>query len=177
MKFDHNLLFEIKSESWVSPKVTCLEIEGKGKGLVASEKINKDEIVSISGGIIIQTEEWERLKKADLDYSYFVADGFLICPLNPKNPSDDWRMNHCCEPNCGIKGQIIFVALRDILSGEELTFDYAMSESDPNYCMELNCDKENCRKTFTGDDWRRKDVQDRYRGYFSFYLQERINKL
>ena len=176
MKIDHNLLFQIKSESWVSSKVSCIDIEGKGKGLVASERINKDEIVSISGGIIIHTDYWKTLKELNLDYSYFVAEGFLICPLNPKDPSDDWRMNHCCHPNCGIKGQIVFVALKDIFAGEELTFDYAMSESDPTYCIELNCDKENCRKTFTGDDWKQKDIQEKYKGYFSQYLQDKIDK-
>jgi len=35
-------------------------------------------------------------------------------------------LNHSCEPNVGILGQIIFVAMRNIDSGEELTIDYAL---------------------------------------------------
>ena len=177
MEINKRLLAEIKSESWVSSKVDCIYIHGKGKGLVAIERINKGEIVSISGGIIIQTNYWETLNDLNLDYSYFVAEGFLICPLNPEDPSDDWRMNHCCQPNCGIKGQIVFVAIKDIQVGEELTFDYAMSESDPNYRMPLSCDKENCRKNFTGNDWKQKDIQEKYKGYFSQYLQDKIDKI
>jgi hypothetical protein len=177
MEINKKLISEIKSESWVSSKVTCIEIEGKGKGLIATETIRRNEIVSISGGIIISTDYWETLKDLNLDYSYFVAEGFLICPLNPEDPSDDWRMNHCCQPNCGIKGQIVFVALRDIFAGEELTFDYAMSESDSTYSMPLSCDKENCRKRFTEDDWKRRDIQEKYKGYFSMYLQDKIDKI
>lgn len=177
MIYNEELLRSIKSESWVSPKVECVEIANKGKGLVAREIIKQGEIVSISGGIIIQTKDWENLKDLNLDYSYFIADGFLICPLNPEDPSDDWRMNHCCHPNCGVKGQIIFVAMKDIEKDEELTFDYAMTESDPHYEVELKCDKENCRNKFTGNDWKSQCVQDKYRGYFSLYLQDKIDKI
>lgn len=33
-------------------------------------------------------------------------------------------LNHSCEPNVGVQGQTVFVALRDVLVGEELTLDY-----------------------------------------------------
>src|SRR5262249_23175352 len=32
-------------------------------------------------------------------------------------------LNHSCEPNVGIQGQIVFVTLRDVVAGEELTLD------------------------------------------------------
>jgi hypothetical protein len=31
-----------------------------------------------------------------------------------------------------------------------------------------------CRKTITGLDWMRKDLQEKYRGYFSRYLERKI---
>lgn len=31
--------------------------------------------------------------------------------------------NHSCEPNIAIQGQIVFVAMREIAAGEELTHD------------------------------------------------------
>ena len=38
------------------------------------------------------------------------------------------HLNHSCEPNLDVKGQIVFVAIRDIEEDEELSFDYAMTD-------------------------------------------------
>jgi SET domain-containing protein len=40
-------------------------------------------------------------------------------------------LNHSCEPNVGVQGQIVFVAMRDIAAGEELTLDYATINHEP----------------------------------------------
>jgi len=37
-------------------------------------------------------------------------------------------VNHSCDPNCGLVGAVLVVAMRDIEPGEEITFDYAMSD-------------------------------------------------
>ncbi len=175
MKFDSEFLKSVKSESYVSPKVERRNAEGKGAGLFALEKIKKDEIVSISGGVILPKSEWKKFREEKGDYAYFIDDEFLIAPLNPADPSDDWRMNHCCEPNCGIRGQIIFAALRDIEEGEELTFDYCMTESDEDYSMNLSCSHKTCRKKFTGTDWKKPELQKKYKGYFSLYIEKKIS--
>jgi hypothetical protein len=74
-----------------------------------------------------------------------------------------------------VKGQIVFVAMRDIEPGEELTHDWATTDDDA-YEMECNCGADNCRNVVTGQDWRRKDLQEKYRGYMSWYLEERITR-
>ena len=175
MIYDEVVLQSIKAESYVSPKVEKRDINGRGYGLFAKDFISKGEIVSISGGIIITKDDFEKLKSEQLDYAYHITDDFLICPLNPSDPSDDWRMNHCCHPNCGVKGQIIFVAMQDIEINDELTFDYAMTETDPRYDIDLKCDKSNCRNKFTGNDWRLPELQKKYKSYFSLYIQEKID--
>jgi hypothetical protein len=175
MIYNEKLLNTIKSESYVSLKIEKRVTGKKGAGLFAKEKIYKDEIVSISGGIIIPSEIWEDFREEYGDYAYFIHNNFLIAPLNPEDPSDDWRMNHCCHPNCGVKGQIIFVAMQDIEINDELTFDYAMTETDPRYDIDLKCDKSNCRNKFTGNDWKLPELQKKYRSYFSMYIQEKIN--
>lgn len=85
--------------------------------------------------------------------------------------ADFW--NHSCDPNCGISGQLKIVAMRDIEPGEEVTFDYAMSESSV-YSIECKCGSTNCRKIITGDDWQIPELQKRYKGYFSDYLAKKI---
>lgn len=174
MEYDKKFLNEIKSESYVSKKVERRYIDNKGYGLFANEFIKANEIISISGGIIINRNDFIEMKNQGLDYSYHITDDFLICPLNPSDPSDDWRMNHCCEPNCGLNGNIIFVAIRDIQKDEELTYDYCMTESDSRYKLNLHCDKFTCRKILSGDDWKDQELQKKYGKYFSNYIKNKF---
>ncbi len=45
---------------------------------------------------------------------------------------------------------------------------------DDDETMACECGARNCRGTVTGKDWRRRELQERYRGYFSAYLARRI---
>jgi len=63
--------------------------------------------------------------------------------------------------------------MREIRAGEELTHDWAMTDDD-SYSLECNCGAPACRKALTGKDWQRPDLQKRYAGYFSVYLERKI---
>jgi len=84
------------------------------------------------------------------------------------------HLNHSCEPNLGLQGQVVYVALRDIEIDEELTFDYAMSD-DEFYEMKCRCGASTCRGTITGLDWRKPEIQKKYDGYFSWFIQRQID--
>jgi len=73
-----------------------------------------------------------------------------------------------------VRGQITFVAMRDIAAGAELTIDYAMIDGDPAEHMVCTCGAKECRHIITGNDWRLQELQQRYAGYFSRYLHERF---
>ena len=62
-----------------------------------------------------------------------------------------------------------------VQAGEELTHDWAMTDDD-DYEMECKCGAPNCRNVITGQDWRRKDLQEKYGQYMSWYLQEKIKR-
>jgi len=62
------------------------------------------------------------------------------------------HLNHSCEPNLGLQGQVVFLSLRDIEADEELIFDYSMTDDEP-YEMKCRCGMPNCRGTITGFDW------------------------
>ena len=84
-----------------------------------------------------------------------------------------------CWPNAGFRGQIFLVAMRDIAVGEEVTFDYAMVVSKSNgssieFEMDCTCGEPACRGRITESDWQRQELRPMYRGYFSQYLEERI---
>jgi len=56
-----------------------------------------------------------------------------------------------------------------------LTHDWATTDNDT--CeMECNCGAANCRKVITGQDWRKPELQEKYRGFMASYLQSKIEK-
>ncbi len=70
-----------------------------------------------------------------------------------------------------------WLRLRNIKAGEELTFDYAMSDGSPYDEFECFCGSPNCRKKIRGDDWKIPELWEKYKGYFSPYLARRIAAL
>ena len=85
-------------------------------------------------------------------------------------------MNHSCEPNGGLRGEAVLVAMRDIKEGEEITFDYATTE-----CIdgewECLCGTPACRGTIRGTDWKLLSLQERYGEYWSLFLLRKIKGL
>lgn len=105
-----------------------------------------------------------------------IEDNLYIAPKNAEEVEGNILcLNHSCNPNVGVRGQITFVAMRDIPAGAELTIDYAMIDGDPEERMECSCGAKGCRKLITGDDWRNPDLQIRYQGYFSRYLCDKFS--
>jgi hypothetical protein len=162
--------------TYLSPKATLKDSPIHGRGLFAAAPIAKGEIVCIKGGYIFDQatlhEVEPRLGPAQIP----IADGFFIGPLSEaeRDGSMIWS-NHSCEPTIGVQGQIVFVALRDIRAGEELTHDWATTDDD-DYEMNCRCGAPGCRRVITGQDWRRKDLQKKYAGYISWYLTEKIRR-
>jgi hypothetical protein len=71
--------------------------------------------------------------------------------------------------------EVTVVARHAIQPGDEICGDYAVWESKPNYTVEsCACRSVLCRGKFTGDDWKRPELQERYRGHFLPYLNRRI---
>lgn len=58
---------------------------------------------------------------------------------------------------------------------EELTHDWATTDDEPD-SLECRCGAPSCRKIVTGQDWRRPDLQEKYAGYMSWYLVEKIKR-
>jgi hypothetical protein len=103
-----------------------------------------------------------------------IAEDLFIGPVHLKQREGGMIFsNHSCDPNIGVQGQIVFVALRVIPAGEELTHDWATTD-DEDYELECRCGAAACRRTITGKDWQRPDLQQKYHGLFSWYLQRKI---
>jgi SET domain-containing protein len=68
-------------------------------------------------------------------------------------------INHSCDPNCeteNFDGRIWVVAARDILPGEELTYEYNLHDSDDDDA-DCYCGSAKCRGTmFSKDEVKRR---------------------
>jgi len=164
-------------KSYRSPKTIIKTSAKGGKGLFAIENILADEIIAIRAGHIVNAEKAIELDKELGDFSLQISDEYYLCPLT-REEIDNLAIfiNHSCDPNIGMDGQICFVAMRDILAGEELCLDYAMAITS-NYKMNCNCGNSNCRKLITGNDWKKQELQIRYRKYFSWFIYKKIYSL
>jgi SET domain-containing protein len=161
--------------SYRSPKTEVCESKIHGRGLFATSDIAKDEIVAVKGGHIIDRERLRREVTPRLGpVEIQIDDDLFIAPvIDEERELSMLYSNHSCDPNLGLRGEITFVAMRDIPPGEELTHDWAMTDED-DYSVECKCGTVNCRKTLTGKDWQRAELQKRYAGYFSAYLARKI---
>ena len=158
--------------NWLTPKAQMRVTPGKGSGSFAISKISKGEIVASFGGIVINQSELTNYSADRVSRSLQLnSDTYL---LSGNIPEAGDMINHSCEPNCGIAGTSSVQALRDIEVGEELTFDYAMSDSSKYDEFNCACGKDKCRERITGLDWQKKDLQANYTNYFSAYIESLI---
>jgi hypothetical protein len=163
--------------SWFHPKTQKRQSPIQGRGLFACAAIAPGEIVAVKGGAILNSAALARIRGEVSPAEIQIEDDLYIAPLTASEvEANILRLNHCCDPNVGVRGQITFVAMRDIAEGAELTIDYAMIDGDPSERMECSCGAPRCRKVITGDDWRLPELQKRYAGYFSRYLERRIEE-
>jgi SET domain-containing protein len=160
--------------SYRSPKTEVRHSPIHGRGLFAISDIGKGEVVAVKGGHIVTREQLRKITPQLGPVEIQIGDDLYIAPVIPeeREPSMLYS-NHSCQANLGMRGEITFVALRDVSAGEELTHDWAVTDDD-DYAVKCNCGAANCRGTLTGKDWQRPDLQERYAGYFSTYLAEKI---
>ena len=161
--------------SYRSPKTEVRESKIHGRGLFAVADIAKDEIVAIKGGHVVDRKTLrEKITPALGSVEIQIDDDLFIAPMSQgERELSMLYLNHSCDPNVGVRGEITFLAMRDICAGEELAHDWAMTDDD-DYSVECNCGTANCRKILTGKNWQRADLRKRYAGYFSAYLTRKI---
>jgi len=112
-------------------------------------------------------------------YSYQQNDDLFISPLCAEEVDADFSnyFNHSCEPNTLPLGEDNWVAVRDIAEGEQLTIDYCTFDSNQWICIEhCLCGTRSCRRFVRADDYRIVELQQRYRGHFLPYIQEKIDE-
>ena len=160
--------------SFLSPKTAVRPSPIHGLGLFAVRAIRRGEIVAVKGGHVLDARTVRRSPGRRAVSFIQIGDGRYIGTLRlGEVPGNKIFLNHSCEPNVGIRGEITFVTLRAVRRGEELTYDWAMEEDAPARTR-CRCGARRCRGVLTGRDWTIPALQRRYRGWFSAYLAEKI---
>lgn len=169
-----------KINNWLNPKIEPKKSDKEGSGEFAVENINKGEILAVFGGQVMTRNERDNLSEDVRYLSLGINDDMFIGPKSVNEIDDaDW-FNHSCKPNAGLKGQIFLVSIRDIKKGEEVTYDYVMScsqKGEKRILFTCNCGSKSCRKEITNLDWKNPDLQDKYKGYLSPFVQKNIDEL
>jgi hypothetical protein len=159
--------------SRATPKLRTARNTAKGRAVFCRSAIARGELVAVWGGVILALEQALELSPQDMTQCIQIEDSYVLWTARHRQTAADW-INHSCNPNCGISGQISVVAMRDIAPGEEICFDYAMSSSCLMDEFDCACNAVNCRGHVGADDWQRPDLQERYRGFFSSFLARKM---
>lgn len=163
------------SSGYLSPKLEVrMAPEKGGNAIYARQMVKKNEILAVWGGWVATLKQVLALPSEEQGHTIQIEDGLYLAPTEMEEPAD--FINHSCNPNAGIRGQVTLVAMRKILAGEEITFDYAMADSSSYDEFNCACGASTCRGQVSGQDWTRPELWARYDGYFSIYLQEKINQ-
>lgn len=160
----------------LSIKLISSSNSNKGKdGVFALDNIAPGELLALWGGVILPFEQVMSLEPSRRVHANQVEENLHQVPFGEYEPADNF--NHSCNPNAGLLGQNALVAMRGILSGEEVCFDYAMIDSTPYDEFQCSCGEPNCRKRIKATDWQLPELWKRYEGYFSPYIQTWIDQL
>ncbi len=120
-------------------------------GVFTTTPLSKGTRIVEYDGPRISVEEADRLYDgASRTYLYGLGDGKTIIDGQGLGA----YLNHSCDPNCEIdeiKDRAWIYALRDILAGEELLWDYNLyDDEEPAPCY---CGSAKCRGTMYSREW------------------------
>ncbi|KAG1708319.1 hypothetical protein DVH05_024997 [Phytophthora capsici] len=139
----------------IMPATKLIECGRKGIGMRLLEDIKTGSFVAEYMGEIVTEQEYymRRVLYHNEKHRYMMV-------LSGGEVIDATRMggwarfiNHSCDPNCGVEKwdvngeeRCAIFALRDIVAGEELTFDYKFESFSKAEITECLCGAPNCRK-------------------------------
>lgn len=156
---------------WISQSlIGCRNFNKGGLAVFAQRPIARGELLVVFGGAIIHADQLRVSSHSIRRLALQIDDDLFM--VSSIEGSADW-VNHSCDPNAGLRGQVSLVSLRDINIGEEICYDYAMSDGSPYDEFDCVCGSAKCRGRVTGDDWKIQELWDRYGDHFSPYLHNR----
>lgn len=160
---------------WLAPSLVGRRGLGKGgHGVFARRPIAQGELLAVFGGTVVSAEQLRRASPTFRRLTLQIDEDLFV--VSTVEGPADW-FNHACDPNAGLRGQLSLVAIRSIMAGEEVSYDYAMSDGSAYDEFPCACGAVQCRGRVTGSDWQLPELWSRYGEHFSPYLLARIDNL
>jgi uncharacterized protein len=148
--------------------------------MFARAQFQPGETVAIVGGTLMTGAEFAAyLTGVERWNAHQISEDLHLVDLIQTPDVVDGSINHSCDSNLWMGNEVTIIARRSIDTGEELTLDYALTTTQPDWALDqpCQCGSPLCRKRITGNDWLLLDVQARYAGHYVPYINERIRRL
>jgi len=134
-----------------------------GKGVILTRDVKEDEtLFKFTGESIKNNLDWYH-------GSNWLQVGYLEWIIPAPGTVGNF-LNHSCNPTAGVKGRNTIVAMRPLKKGDEVTIDYALSETYPLWHMSCICGSKNCRKVVKPYQDLSPQRQRKYVKYTSKYI-------
>ena len=163
---------------WIDRRLFLRKSLIQGIGTFAIEPIPAGQLLILTTGGLVLTPEDRQSGAADLEAEMYNEE-WLPNSLSIVTPKVfHYYVNHCCEPNAVDLSRspniTQYVALQDIPAQEEITTDYGIfGGTRIEHCM---CRSPRCRGRVTLDDWQLPKLQQRYRKYFPWHVEQKIQQ-
>ncbi len=146
-----------------------------GIGLFATRSFDEgEEVIKISGTILDERAYGDWIFHFDPEKP-FGMHWVQISPHAYLDPRDFGKyINHSCNPNTGVRGRQTFVARRPIRRGEEVTFDYAMTDLD-YFSFPCHCAEPACRRVIMGYRHLPQHKRIEYKDFTSNYIMQLLS--
>jgi hypothetical protein len=110
-----------------------------GRGLFVSRDVAPGEVILRFTGPVIGLAE--ALAKGEDQANPLQVGPREYIDLEPPGVF----INHSCDPNAGVRDDVVLVALRAIPAGKEVRFDYSTSMWEEKWTMVCQCGSPDCR--------------------------------
>ena len=138
------------------------DTEGKGRGLLASRQFGRNDLIMSAKAIGV----------SDVRCSHSVQTGWdehVVMDL----PAI--LINHSCDANVGIQdnelGAYDFFAIKNIIKGEELVWDYNASEWEISTPFQCACGSARCQRLLRGFKHDGDHIRQAYGPFYASYLK------
>ena len=111
-----------------------------GRGVFAAQYFQPGQPILKFGGPVLTASEVLALGP-DRAYALQVGPGEFLNLTPPGR-----YLNHSCDPSAGLLDDRVLIALRPIVPGEEIRFDYSTAMREDHWTMECRCGEYLCRR-------------------------------
>jgi uncharacterized protein len=163
--------------TWYDHRVEIRPSRIHGGGMYTTAPILATETLAVMGGTVMTEQKFRAYLATVYRWNATqIGETLHLVDLVQSPEVSRGSMNHSCDSNLWLQDEVTLVARRDIASGEELTLDYALTTAEPTWTLDRRClcGSPLCRRIITGNDWQLPEVQQRYRGHFAPFINERI---